>query len=99
MRVGWCTLVGEFVGVHCLVCVGWCELVGVRWPAGGGVHCLVRAGSGRAGGRAGARAGERAGGRTNGRTGRECKLKTKTPHHDVGKKREVPSIFYYLLKN
>ena len=34
--VGWCTLLGEFVGVHCLVCVGWRELVGVRWSAGGG---------------------------------------------------------------
>ena len=42
-RVCWCAL---FVGVLCLVCVGWFELVGVRWSAGGGVHCLVRAGAG-----------------------------------------------------
>ena len=68
--------------MHCLVCVGWCQLVGVRWSVGGGVHCLVRAVSGRAGGRG--RAG--AGGRTDGRGGLECKLKTKTPHHDVGSK-------------
>ena len=51
MRVGWCTLVGEFVGVHWLVYVGrrvrWCALLGVRWLVRvgwctHGVHCLVR---------------------------------------------------------
>ena len=63
--VGLCTLLGEFVGVHCLMCIGscWCTLLGEFV----GVHCLVCGGGGRAGGRvrwsAGGRAGERACGR------------------------------------
>ena len=73
-RVRWCAL----LGVRWLVRVGWCTLVGGRWCA-----LLVGAGAGR-GGRAGGRAGGRGGGR---RRRWEYKLKTKTPHHDVGNKK------------
>ena len=74
MCIAWCALVGASwsVGVHCLVCVG---LVRVgRCTLVGGRWCalLEGAGPGR-GGRAGRRR-------------RECKLKTKNPLNDVGKK-------------
>ena len=66
------------------MCIAWCALVGASWLVYVGrrvVVCIAWCGRGR-GGRAGGRARGRADGRTDGR--RECKLKAKTPHHDVG---------------
>ena len=54
----------------CMLDLRW--LVRVGW-------CTLVGGRGRAGG------GGRTDGRTDGRAGRECKLKTKNPHNDVGK--------------
>ena len=91
VRIRWCALL---VGVRCLVRAAWCELVGVHWSANSlvciaalvgaswlvyagrrAVVCIAWCGRGR-GGRA---------------SGRERKLKTKTPHHDAGKK--TPSSY------
>ena len=52
----------------CLVCVGWCEVVSVRWCRRAGGRRVVDGG-----GRAAVDGGRR-----------ECNLKTKTPHSDVG---------------
>ena len=87
VRVGsWCALLDvrwEFVTVRCsassLVCIAWCAAPAtVSRPSTTLPRKTAVLGAGRAGGRAGGRRQRADGG------GRECKLKTTTPHNDVG---------------